>query len=259
MHQKISIIIPTYTAVEYLDICLKSIEQNQVNQDNEIVVVVDGTHELNKHIIAKYSEKLNIKTVIFDENRGFAEAINHGFYNATNDLCLCINDDNVCPHAFDEVLVKEWENQQQRNYIPHLLLTPNQIEPSPSIFKPFIIQDFGDIDKFDLKHFTNTEHKFLRGYGQVRGEGWTFPIFLKRETFIAVGGFDISYQSNHVSDWDFFTKLEKMGCVNMRIYCINFYHFGSKSARTPESYQKEQDAHKYFQYKWGFRAYNRLL
>ena len=42
----ISVIIPTYKEPEYLDLCLKSAFEGQVNH-NEIIVVVDGFYELN--------------------------------------------------------------------------------------------------------------------------------------------------------------------------------------------------------------------
>ena len=48
-----SVIIPTYKEPEYLDLCLKSAFEGQVN-NNEIIVVVDGFYELNKPILDKY-------------------------------------------------------------------------------------------------------------------------------------------------------------------------------------------------------------
>ena len=42
----ISVIIPTYKEPEYLDLCLKSCIEGQVN-NNEIIVVVDGFYDVN--------------------------------------------------------------------------------------------------------------------------------------------------------------------------------------------------------------------
>lgn len=256
--RKISVIIPTYTAVKYLEICLESIYKNQYNPMNEVVLVVDGTYDLNKHIIEKYSKLLNLKPIIFEENKGLSFATNYGFYNATNQLCLNINDDNVCPYQFDKILLDEYNKQQINQICSNLLIVPNQIEPRPSIFKPFIINDFGDLELFDLDKFTIEEQLFRQDKSEW-DSGWTFPLFISKENFIAVGGFDPCYESPHVIDWEFFIKLDKLGFYNKRIYNCNFYHFGSKSARSPESYQKEMDAHKFFQMKWGFPAYNKLL
>ena len=49
----ISLVIPTYRNPEYLDICLRSAIENQVNK-NEIIVAVDGFIEESQHILDKY-------------------------------------------------------------------------------------------------------------------------------------------------------------------------------------------------------------
>ncbi len=53
----ISIVIPTYTATKCLDICIDSILKGQ-KYNNEIIVIVDGTHEINKPILEKYKSKI---------------------------------------------------------------------------------------------------------------------------------------------------------------------------------------------------------
>jgi len=256
MKEDISIIIPTYTAYKYLDLCLESIWLNQNNAHNEIVIVVDGTKDISYHIIEKYLDKINIKPVIFEENRGLALATNYGVYNSTNKLCLILNDDNVCPKNFDKILLDLYNNINPNDNF--CLLVPNQIEPRNSIFDPFIIKDFGDLKDFNLETFTSTEIT-LRNNEILRDKGWTFPLFLEKELFLSVGGFDPMFDSPHVIDWEFFIKLDKLKIPNYRTTHLNFYHFGSKSARSLHSYEKEIQAHEYFGYKWGHKAYNKLL
>ena len=79
-----SVIIPTYKEPEYLDLCLKSCFEGQVN-NNEIIVVVDGYYELNKPILDKYP-KVNVLDL--GSNQGLSVATNWGVYNATNDYIL---------------------------------------------------------------------------------------------------------------------------------------------------------------------------
>jgi GT2 family glycosyltransferase len=252
--ENISIVIPTHSASDYLDLCLRSIEKNQVNPNNEIILVLDGpTPEVTKVALKfKNDSKLNIKAILLEDNKGFAFSTNIGFYNASNQFILTINDDNVCPKDFDEILLDNYLND-------NMCLVPNQIEPRPSIFKPFIIHNFGeDTKEFDLDYFTEKELDFRKRI-LLNRTGWTLPIFISKNLFLSVGGLDVMYPGNHVSDWDFFVKLEKNGKYNYRTENCNFYHFGSKSVRTSESYMKEAEAHQFFQYKWGFPAYNRLL
>ena len=51
----ISLIIPTYRNPKYLDICLKSAVEGQINPKgkNEIIVVVDGFVEESKDVLKK--------------------------------------------------------------------------------------------------------------------------------------------------------------------------------------------------------------
>ena len=58
----ISVIIPTYKEPEYLDLCIESILSGQ-KYKNEIVVVVDGTKDINQSVLDKYKDK--IKPIIF--------------------------------------------------------------------------------------------------------------------------------------------------------------------------------------------------
>ena len=239
-----SVIIPTYKEPEYLDLCLKSAFEGQVN-NNEIIVVVDGFLELNQPILDKYPD-----VVVLDlgTNQGLSVATNWGVYNSTHDYILVINDDNVFPRNWDEKLTPF---KQQG-----IVVSANQIEPNPSMFPQFIIKDLGKSpEEFDLKaywEFEDTQYK------QAELNGSTLPFMMNKYDYLAVGGWDIMYPSPHVVDWDFFLKCEYFGMEMIRIY-KHFYHFcGAATRPTPEqseeSTRKEMLAHKFFATKWGGRA-----
>ena len=124
----ISVIIPTYKEPDYLDLCLQSAIENQ-NEQNEIIVVVDGFYGLNKSVLDKYSSKINVLDL--GENQGLSVATNWGVYNATSDYVLIVNDDNVFP--------KNWDIELKKDLNKGIVLSPNQIEPNPSMFQQFII------------------------------------------------------------------------------------------------------------------------
>jgi glycosyltransferase involved in cell wall biosynthesis len=237
----ISVIIPTYKEPEYLDLCLKSCFEGQVN-DNEIIVVVDGYYELNKPILDKYP-KVNVLDL--GTNQGLSVATNWGVYNASNDWILIVNDDNVFPRNWDYKL-----NQFKQKGI---VVSANQIEPNPSMFPQFIIKDLGKSpEEFDLKtywDFEDTQHK------SAELNGSTLPFMMNKYDYLAVGGWDIMYPSPHVVDWDFFLKCEYVGYSMKRAY-VNFYHFAGAATRktheqSKESTRKENEAHKFFANKWG--------
>jgi glycosyltransferase involved in cell wall biosynthesis len=88
----ISVIIPTYKEPEVLDVCLKSAIEGQKNK-NEIIVVIDGFYEENKEVLSKWKEDISVLNL--EENVGQCRCTNLGVYNATHDLVLIVNDDNL--------------------------------------------------------------------------------------------------------------------------------------------------------------------
>lgn len=239
----ISVIIPTYREPEVLDLCLKSAIEGQHNK-NEIIVVVDGFYEENKEILYKYQD--NISVLDLKQNVGLARSTNLGVYNASHNLILIVNDDNVFP--------VEWDIRLESQYRPGAIYSPNQIEPIPSIFSQFIIKDLGrDPKTFNLEAFRVFEVNSSKINQSI--EGSTLPIFMSKKDYLKVGGWDESYPGSWVVDCEFFMKCNMNGIGSIRLYNVSFYHFvsvGTKSEeRIHESLHKERECHEYFGYKWG--------
>ena len=241
----ISVIVPTYKAPEALDICLKSATENQAGQ-NEIIVVVDGFYELNKPVLDKYEGKICILDL--ETNQGLCKATNMGVYNATSDKILIVNDDNVFPRNWDTKLLKTY----QKNWV----IAPNQIEPKPSIYGEFIIKPFGQPNEFDYTGFLDFADSMSQP--EVIGKkGSTLPIFMSKEDYLAIGGWDESYPGAWVVDLEFFYKCKLAGFELARNYECLFYHFVSVGTEvTPKEKATkaylERECWDYFKYKWGF-------
>jgi GT2 family glycosyltransferase len=244
----ISVIIPTYKEPDVLDLCLTSAILGQVNK-NEIIVIVDGFYDLNKKVLDKH--KNNISVLDLESNYGLCRATNMGVYNATNDLVLIVNDDNVFP--------KNWDINLESSYQPNFVVSPNQIEPIQSMFRQFHIENLGrDPLTFDLNNFFNKEKEISKN--KIEESGSTLPILISKKDYLRVGGWDESYPGPWVVDWEFFMKCEMSGMKMIRSYKSHFYHFVSIGTRSEqkvlENTQKEQSCHEYFKYKWGTYAYH---
>ena len=236
---KISVIIPTYKSPETLDLCLTSCIQGQ-GQDNQIIVVVDGFYDLNKEVLEKYKDSIEILNL--EENVGLCRATNLGVYNASNELILIVNDDNVFSLSWDIELLKD--------YVPNSVISPNQIEPTPSMFKQFHIRDCGrDPKTFSLENYWKYEEP-LRGLFSDE-TGSTLPIFMSKVDYLRVGGWDENYEQGMVADWDFFLKCRLSGMKMLRTYNCHFYHFASISVNGEKRRQAEMNGHEYAKYKWG--------
>ncbi len=236
----ISVIIPTYKEPDYLDLCLESAFKGQ-SDDNEIIVVVDGFLDLNKPTLSKYPKA---KVIDLEVNRGLSFATNVGVYQSTNDYILVVNDDNVFPQDWD-LHIKPFLKKGR-------VVTPNEMEPQPSMFNQKHIKNHGrSPQEFDLNKFWEYEKKLEKNSDQ---SGSTLPFAMNKYDFLSVGGWDVMYPSPHVVDWDFFLKCEYWGMEMIRIY-KHFYHFcGAATRKTPEqsleSSRKEALAHHFFTNKW---------
>jgi GT2 family glycosyltransferase len=235
----ISTIIPTYKSPEMLDLCLRSAIEGQQNK-NQIIVVVDGFYDVNKKVLEKWSEHIEILNL--EENVGLCRGTNLGVYNAKYDKILIVNDDNVFP--------KDWDFILELNYVSNSLISPNQIEPYPSIFSQFHIKNLGkNENEFDLEKFWKYE-KFI-SIEKQDGFGSTLPIFMSKLDYLKIGGWDENYEMGMVADWDFFLKANLNNIALIRLYNLHFYHFASVSTNGERRQQSEQAGHEYARYKWG--------
>jgi glycosyltransferase involved in cell wall biosynthesis len=240
----ISVIIPTYKEPEALNVCLQSAIAGQ-RLNNQIIVVVDGFYEVNKEVLDKYEESIEI--LVLEENVGLCRATNLGVYNAKFDKILIVNDDNVFPDVWDQVLLEE--------YKPGYVLAPNQIEPTPSIFRQFHIKDLGkDPKTFDLQAYWDYENSIRES--KTEESGSTLPIFMNKYDYIRLGGWDENYEAGMVADWDFFLKCAISDLKMIRTYNSHFYHFASISTNGEKRQQAEQKGHEYAKYKWNSYIYS---
>jgi glycosyltransferase involved in cell wall biosynthesis len=240
----ISVIIPTYKEPEALDLCLRSAINGQ-RLNNQIIVVVDGFYEVNKEVLDRYEESIEI--LVLEENVGLCRATNLGVYNAKFDKILIVNDDNVFSDVWDQVLLEE--------YKPGYVLAPNQIEPTPSIFRQFHIKDLGkDPKTFDLQAYWDYENSIRES--KTEESGSTLPIFMNKYDYIRLGGWDENYEAGMVADWDFFLKCAISDLKMIRTYNSHFYHFASISTNGEKRQQAEQKGHEYAKYKWNSYIYS---
>ena len=235
----VSVIIPTYKSPEMLDLCLRSAIEGQQNK-NQIIVVVDGFYELNKEVLEKWAKHIDVLDL--EQNVGLCRGTNLGVYNAKYDKILIVNDDNVFPY--------EWDKELLKDYIPNSVISPNQIEPTPSMFKQFHIRDCGRDPKiFSLENYWKYEEP-LRGLFPDES-GSTLPIFMSKTDYLRVGGWDENYEQGMVADCDFFLKCRLSNLKMLRTYNCHFYHFASVSVNGEKRQNAEIIGHEYFKYKWG--------
>jgi glycosyltransferase involved in cell wall biosynthesis len=235
----ISVIIPTYKSPEMLDLCLTSCIEGQ-RQDNQIIVVVDGFYDLNEEVLEKWAPYIDVLNL--EENVGLCRGTNLGVYNSKHERILIVNDDNV----FQD----DWDVNLNEIYQSNSVISPNQVEPFPSIFSQFKINNLGtDVKTFDLGQFWDLCDRIEKGIEDETGS--TLPIFMSKIDYLKVGGWDENYEQGMVADCDFFLKCRLANLKMLRTYNCYFYHFASASVNGEKRMLAEQAGHEYFKYKWG--------
>src|SRR5699024_8367707 len=103
---KVSIIIPVYNTIEYLQECLTSV-QNQTYNNLEIILVNDNSNDGSLSILKRFYEKDNrFKLHSFNERKGVGAARNFGIQKATGQFIYFLDSDDYLPENTIQFLVR---------------------------------------------------------------------------------------------------------------------------------------------------------
>jgi GT2 family glycosyltransferase len=177
MSKHTSIIIPTYNGGHKIGRLLHAL-QNQTVSDFEIIVVIDGSTDNTKDILAKYSNNFTALIVIEQDNAGRAKVKNRGARAASGNL-LIFYDDDMNPEP-DSV------SRHIQFHATHSgILSGNQIE--------YISPEKPEVQNYKA-HLTN---KWLGKYGEGLTQLDSANLFftaancsVRKDTFLSLGGFD---------------------------------------------------------------------
>ena len=233
----ISILIPTYNNLDYLKLCLKSLEKNS-SLTHEIIIHInngsDGTLDFIKANDYKYTSS--------DDNIGLCSSINKAAKLVSNKYILYSHDDMYfCPN-WDKVLLDEVKSLNHDNFY----LSGTMIEPNSG----HIVCNFGvNINTFNEDELLS-KFKDINFYDH---QGTHFaPHLVSKKMWDKVGGFSEEFNPGIGSDPDFNMKLWKEGVrIFKGLNDFKVYHFGSLTTRKKKNFiQNKGD--KTFLKKWGF-------
>ena len=232
----ISIIIPTYNNLDYLKLCIKSINNNS-SHAHELIFHIndgsDGTMEFIKNNGYKFTHS--------DTNIGLCSSINKASELASFEYILYSHDDMYfCPN-WDDVLIKEIRSLNNENFY----LSGTMIEPNSG----HIVYNFGDT----INNFR--EDELLSKYKDINffdHQGSHFaPHLVSKKMWDKVGGFSEEFNPGIASDPDFNMKLWKEGVrIFKGLNDFKVYHFGSLTTRKKKNFIQNR-GDKTFLKKWG--------
>ena len=239
---KFSIIIPTFNNLEYLKLCIKSIQKNS-EFNHEIIVHNNGEKEPTNTFLSQN----NIKFTQAAGNIGITGGVNSGAKKATTNFIVYAHDDFYFLPGWDTAWASEIKNLKHNSfYLSGTMVQNGQVN-----------YDCGEtIDTFDEKKLLDNNHKII--YYDFQGSTWA-PHIIHKDLWNKVGGFSEEFFPGTGSDPDLNLKLWNKGVrIFKGVGKCKVYHFGSIVTRKKFKNDKSvitdsgRKGAKTFLKKWGF-------
>ncbi len=229
-----SVIIPSFNNLNYLKLCLNSIEKNS-SFDHEIIIHVnegkDGTKDFleNKNYIFTYD------TI----NTGVCVAFNKAAKKASNKYLVLAHDDMYFCPEWDKVFLSELKKLPEN---ADFFLSGTMVQPFESYINLNCGEDINNFNEYKLlSELPNIE------YNDFQGTHWQ-PSLIPLKTWNKVKGFSEEFSPGLGSDPDFNMKLWNLGVRLFKgLGKCRVYHFSSISLRK----KAWNNGAKTFLLKWG--------
>ena len=214
MQKKVTIIIPNYNGLKFMEPCFKALRA-QSDQNFELLVVDNGSTDGS----VKWLEEHQIPSIFLEENTGFSGAVNIGIRESVTPYVILLNNDT----------------EPQPDYVKEMV---KAIERSPKIFSVSskmiqlyhkdLMDDAGDM-------YSVLGWAYQRGVGQ-KSSGYqkacrvfsacAGAAIYRRDVFDKIGGFDEDHFA-YLEDIDVGYRAKIFGYENW--YCPKavVYHVGS--------------------------------
>lgn len=216
----ISVLITTYNALDYLRICVESLQRFS-SEEIQIVIYADGSGAAT----AEYLKGLPPEVLWRHEaqNVGISKALNRIADMASGDWLYFVNDDMAFAPGWDSALLK---HARASRVLTGTVVEPSQ--PNVGVASCHIERDFGlTAQDFDLDAWAR-EAEALK---EDRCEpGINYPFLIEKSLFHRIGGIDERF-SGPVHDPDLFYRIALAGAEMLRVRDSLCYHFSGRTLR----------------------------
>ena len=236
-----SVIIPTWNNIDYLKLCIDSINKNSKTRLQLIVLVNEGKDST----VDWLKKQKNIDYIRSQTNIGVCYGVNICRSLVKSEYIIYMNDDMYVLPGWDMELMREIKTIDTKMF----MFSSTLIEPTDTGNKCVVVSNYGDsIDTF-------REKELLKDFKEIDKNDWSGstwpPSLVHVDLWDLVGGLSTEFSPGMYSDPDFSVKLYNAG---VRIFKglgkSKVYHFGSKSTgRVKKNKGRDQ-----FLRKWGFTA-----
>ncbi len=233
---QLSVVIVNYNVYHFLALCLRSVQKACSNINAEIIVVDNASSDNSCELLEKnFSDTVLISN---KDNVGFSKANNQGVKIAKGEFILILNPDTVVGEKTFLNLLDFSKNISNIGAVGVQLIDgsgtflPESKRGIPT-FKASLNKLLGG-DNEKGTYYAN--HIDQDGTGEVDILVGAF-MFLKRDVYLEVGGFDEDYFM-YGEDIDLSYKLLKLGYQNYYLGSSKAVHFKGESTRKDVKYLK---------------------
>ncbi|MFK5891387.1 MAG: glycosyltransferase family 2 protein, partial [Flavobacteriaceae bacterium] len=189
---QLSVVIVSYNAVPFLELCLHSVVKAIENLDAEIIVVDNlSTDDTCQRIQEKFKD---VKLIANTSNLGFATANNLGVLEANGDYVLILNPDTVVAEDTFINCLAFADNTKNLGALGVKLIDGGgyYLPESKRNFPTPLVTFYKMLGVKSQKHAYYAKHVSENDTGKVAVLVGAF-MFLKRDTYLFVKGFDTDY------------------------------------------------------------------
>lgn len=198
MNQSITTVIPNYNGSELLRQNLPSVISaiNSYGNKSSLIVVDDGSKDASLDVLRQ--EFPNVKVIVHQQNKGFADAVHTGVNAATTDLVFILNSDVQLTQDFFPPLVGYFEDANTFSVNPLIYDENGEVKRHSWNYRQF---RKGSIS---LLKWSLDEAQQIISVGKrcptMYGHGGS--MLVRKSMFDALGGFDPIFKPYYGEDSD---------------------------------------------------------
>lgn len=230
---KLSVVIVNYNVQYFLELCLKSVQKALVGIEAEIIVVDNNSPDDSCDRIKQLSPKIVL--IENKENLGFSKANNQGVKNAKGDYICILNPDTVIAEDTFTKLLEFGETKDDLGIVGCKLIDgAGKYLPESKRNIPVV--------KIALEKILGTSKNYYANHIQENDIAKVDILvgafmFLKRDVFTAIGGFDEDYFM-YGEDIDMSYKALSFGYKNYYYGETTIIHYKGESTLKDAFYAK---------------------
>lgn len=196
---KCSIIIVTYNAKEYTEICLKKIFSNGLPDDYELILFDNNSSDGVVNVLHSYENQKNVKIIYHKQNLGFAVGNNEAVKHATGSYVFLLNPDTEIEISEIKKLVEYLEQNKSAGVVGPKIYDSNGLvqesygrdmtiwsEFLGKIFGSVYVQNLPIISHIRMNHY---DKKNITNVGWIGGAA----LMIRRDLYNKIGGIDPNF------------------------------------------------------------------